>query len=486
MAKGNNPFHYEDINLEAISIGLVIVGIIAFLAVALVITLVTSGMLRKVVPTNEVHIVQSKKATTPYGRGREKGAVYYNWPSFLPFIGVQVTRLPESNFDVSLDRYVAYDQGRLPFLVDIKGFFRIKNPEVAAQRVANFDELNLQLVDILKGAVRKVLATNHLEEILQDRAKLGQEFTQEVADGLLEWGVEPVKTIEFMNITDADGYEVIANIMAKEVSRIDRESRVEVASNDREAELREIDARRDIEMQRQDAEQQVGIRTAEKDKQVGIANELSNQEVLLQNKETTSRQMEVRQVEEVRAAEIAKSVAVVKADQDRQVQVVNANADKERTVINADAKKAELETIAQGNLTQAELNAKGIQATGAAEAEARKLMELAPVQAQITLAQEIGENKSYQEYLLGDRTIQANEAIGIENAKALARADIKVIANTGDASAGIASIGQLLSPQGGTQLGGMLEAIRNTPEGKKILDKITGGETAPGRVQLNG
>lgn len=467
---------------------MLIIGLVAvalFTVVALV--LLTSVALRKVVPTNMVHIVQSKKATVPYGRGKPAGAVYYNWPSFLPFIGVRVSQLPESNFDVSLDRYVAYDQDRLPFLVDIKGFFRVKDSEIAAQRVSSFDELNHQLVDILKGSVRKVLATNHLEEILQDRAKLGNEFTLEVTEDLEQWGVEPVKTIEFMNITDADGYEVISNIMDKSISRINRESRVEVATNDREAELREIDANRDIELQRQEAAQQVGIRTAEKEKLVGISKELSQQEVLSQTKVTTERNMDVQKVKDVKTAEIAKEVAVVQADQDKQVTIVKANASKEQTVINANAKKAETETIAQGNLTQAELNAKGIAATGAAEAEARKLMELAPVQAQITLAQEIGENKSYQEYLLGDRQILANENIGVENAKALAKADIKVIANTGDAASGLSSIGQLFSPQGGTQLGGMLEAIRNSPEGAKILAKITGEEPKPDtRVQLNG
>lgn len=441
-------------------------------------SLIASFLLRKVVPTNMVHIVQSKKATVPYGRGKEAGAVYYAWPSFLPFIGVRVSQLPESNFDVTLDRYVAYDKGRLPFLVDIKGFFRIKDSEIAAQRVSSFEELNAQLVDILRGSVRKVLATNNLEEILQDRAKLGQEFTQEVTEDLEQWGVEPVKTIEFMNITDADSYEVIANIMAKEVSRIDRESRVEVAANDREAELREIDANRDIELQRQEAEQQVGIRRAEKEKQVGMSNEQSKQEILVQAKTTTERNMEVQMVQEVQSAEIAKNVAIVKANQDRDVQVVNAEAAKQQTVISADATKTQTETIAKGNLTQAEFSAKGIQAIGGAEAEARRLMELAPVNAQITLAQEIGDNEGYQKYLTDIRTIESNQAIGVANAQALTKADIKVIANTGDVTQGVSSIGQLFSAAGGTNLSAMVEAIAQSPEGSKILAKLTGSPAA--------
>jgi hypothetical protein len=46
-------------------------------------------------------------------------------------------------------------------------------------------------------------------------------------------------------------------------------------------------------------------------------------------------------------------------------------------------------------------------------------MELAPVQAQIALAQEIGDNKGYQEYLVTIRQVEAGERIGIEQAHAL-------------------------------------------------------------------
>lgn len=445
-----------------------LVGIILFSLLFWIISL------RRVVPTNMVHIVQSRKTSRPYGRGKEAGNVYYEWPSWIPFIGITVTEFPESIFDVSLTDYDAYDSGRLPFMVDVKAFFRVEEAEVAAQRVASFVELRNQLQDVLRGSVRRILATNELEQIMQDRAKLGDEFTNEVNSQLAEWGVTSVKTIEFLDIRDAKGSSVINEIMAKEKSRIEMESRIIVAENLRAAQEREIEAARQVELQKQDAEQQVGIRTAEKERSVGVADEAAKQDILVAAKTTTERNMEVKRVEEVQGAEIARQVAVVKANQDKEVQVVAANAAKEQTVISANAKKAETETIAQGNLTAAKFNAEGIQATGAAEAEAKKLMELAPVQAQITLAQEIGENKAYQEYLLGDRQIQANEAIGVAQAQALTKADIKVIANSGDAASGINSVGQLFSATGGTNLAAMVEAISQSEEGKAILNRLKG------------
>ena len=44
--------------------------------------------------------------------------------------------------------------------------------------------------------------------------------------------------------------------------------------------------------------------------------------------------------------------------------------------------------------------AEGIEAVGLADAEAEKAMQLAPVRAQIELAEEIGTNEGYMNYLL--------------------------------------------------------------------------------------
>lgn len=417
---------------------------------------------RRVVPTNMVHIVQSSKSTVSYGRGRDAGNTYYEIPSFIPFFGVTVTQFPESIFDISLKDYEAYDTGRLPFVVDIKAFFRIADSQIAAQRVANFGELQNQLMGVLQGAVRGILGNNRLENIMQDRSNLGEQFTKEVNDQLQEWGVTTAKMIEFMDIRDSNGSQVIQNMMAKEKSRIEKESRVTVADNIREAEMKEIEAKREIALTRTQAEQQVGIRQAEAEKEVGIAKEKSNQEVQTEAKITTERVMEVKKVEEVKAAEIAKEVAVVKAEQDKQVQVVNAEAEKEATV-----------RIATGKLDATKKDAEGIAAVGTAKAEAEKQMLLAPVNAQITLANEIGSNEGYQAYLIEVRKVEATEVVGKEMAAAMAKADLKVIANSGSVQNGVASLGDIFTPAGGTSIAGMLEALAQTDQGKALVEGVT-------------
>ena len=448
------------------------------IAAAAVLGIVALGLFlafiwRRVVPTNMVHIVQSSKKTVSYGRGREAGNTYYEVPSFIPVFGVTVTQFPESIFDISLRDYEAYDTGRLPFVVDIKAFFRIADSQIAAQRVANFPELQNQLMGVLQGAVRGILGNNKLENIMQDRSNLGEQFTKEVNDQLQEWGVTTAKMIEFMDIRDSSGSQVIQNMMAKEKSRIEKESRVTVADNIREAEMKEIEAKREIALTRTQAEQQVGIREAEAAKEVGIAKEKSNQEVQTEAKITTEKVMEVQKVQSVKQAEINKEVAIVKADEDKQVRVVNAEADKQATVIKAQAEKESTVQIADGNLIATKKSAEGIQAEGLAKAEAEKAILLAPVNAQLTLAKEIGENQNYQAYLIEVRRVEATEAVGKEMAQAMREADLKVIANSGSVQNGVASLGDIFTPTGGTSIAGMLEALSQTDTGKALIGGLT-------------
>ena len=434
-----------------------------------------------------VHIVQSKKSTTPYGRGKNAGNVYYEWPDKIPGIGVTVTQFPESNFDINLSNYEAYDSARLPFVVDVVAFFRVDNAEVAAQRIASFPELKQQLVAVLQGSVRRILATNPLEDIMQERSMLGKQFTEEVKEQIKEWGVIPVKTIEFMDLKDSKQADstVIANIMAKEQSRIEMQSRIIVAENSKNAQLKEIDAKRTVEVQKQDAEQLVGQRTAEKDREVGISEENSKQKVLEQSARTAELNMAVALINEVKQAEINKEVTLVDAAREKSRREIQAEADKNIAIIKATGEKTALITQAEGEKTstvtkaegkrdQAKLNAEGIRAEGEAAGDSEHAILMAPVNAQISLAKEIGSNEEYQTYLISVRQLEAAQQVGIEIARALQKADIKVISNAGDPQAGISKIGDLFSTTGGTNLTGMLSALAQTEEGQKVLSAVTG------------
>lgn len=407
-------------------------------------------LFRRVVATNEVHIVQSGRSTTSYGKDTGNGNTYYEWPSFIPVLGVTKITLPVSVFDLDLDAYEAYDVGRLPFVVDVKAFFRITDSNVAAQRVSSFQELQGQLQAVVQGAVRSILASSEIEVILQGRSEFGERFTQEVDNQLTEWGVQTVKNIELMDIRDSRDSKVIANIMEKKKSMIEMQSRSEVANNIRAAQIAEIEARRDVDMQTQQAKQAVGLRTVEAEREVQVQSQMALQTVKEQERITAERIMEVQKVNEVRTAEITRDVEVVKAEQDKQTTIL----------------------VAEGQLEAKRREAQGIQAEGEARADAEKAMQLAPVEAQIVLAKEIGENQGYQNYLVTIRQVEASETVGVQQARALEKADVKVISNTGNPVEGVTNVMELFTSKGGTSVGAMLEGIAQTENGKALLDKF--------------
>jgi len=439
-----------------------------FFYVLVVVVLVAGTFLvpiifRRVVEPNEVHIVQSRRKTIPYGKEQPGGNAYYEWPHWLPIIGVQSRVLPLSVFDIELKGYDAYDVGKVPFEVDVVAFFRIDNPNKAAERVENFEELTDQLRAILQGATRSILAKSDIEEIMKERSKYGDEFTKEVQKHIAEWGVSNVKSIELMDIRDsaAGSHTTIADIMNRKKSEVEKTSRVTVALNMKEAETAEIINKREVDIQAEQARQAVGERQAEADKQIGIANEKAQQEVKTQEKETTERTMAVLRVQTIRDAEIKKDAEIVKAEEQKQTTIIVADGDKQQTVIEA-----------TGLRDSEKLRAEAIHAVGSQEADVIRLKETAPVEAQIVLAQEIGENKGYQDYLVNIRGVEAGENVGMEQAKALQQADIRVIANSDKPGNGVTKAMDLFSAKGGTEFAAMAEAFAQTPVGESILKKF--------------
>lgn len=452
--------------------------------------------LRRIVPTNVVHIVQRGNQTVSYGT-KKSSNVYYEWPGWLPKLGVTVRVLPVSNFDIELKRYEAYDRDRVPFVVDVKAFFHISDTNVAAEKVESFEELKGQLENVVQGAVRSILAKSKLEEIMEERSIFGKQFTEAVNADLKNWGVEAIKSIELMDVRDADGSQVIHQIMAKRMSAIDMESRTEVAKNNKMAKQAELEAKKEIDVTAAQTEkiageaqaqsqQAIGIAKAEAMKKTGIAEQESVSDIAKAERSTAEQQMEVVKINQIKQAEIDRERAIIAAEQEKQKMEIQAQADKFRVETEAaailEAKRKEAEAVKTVGTAEAEV----IMAKGVSEAESRKAMELAGVTAQTTLAKEIGENKPYQEYLIKIKEVEVSQVIGVAQyesiAKALAAADLKLLVNSGDVHSGIGKLTDLFTSKGASQLNGLIEGLKQTDEGKNLmsmLNSITGGKTEP-------
>lgn len=442
--------------------------------------------LRRIVPTNVVHIVQRGDKTVSYGVGKGSN-VYYEFPKWLPKIGVMVRVLPVSNFDIDLVKYSAYDKDRVPFVVDVKAFFHIADTNKAAEKVESFDELRKQLENVVQGAVRSILAKSKLEEIMEERSIFGDKFTESVKTDLSNWGVEPIKNIELMDVRDTDGSHVIHQIMAKRMSAIDMESRTEVAKNTKMAEQAELTARQEVDVTKAETEriageaqavslQAIGIAKAEATKKAGIAEQESISDIAQAERATAAQQMEVVKVNEIKQAEINKEKAIIAAEESKRRIEIQAEADKFKVETEAAAALEAQKKNAEGVKTLGQAEADIIKAKGISEAESKKAMELAGVTAQTTLAKEIGENKSYQEYLIKIREVEVTQVVGVAQyesmAKGMAGADLKLLVNSGDVHSGIGKLSDIFTAKGGSQINGLLESLKQTEEGKSLLGML--------------
>jgi flotillin len=439
--------------------------------------------LRRIVPTNVVHIVQRGNQTVSYGT-KKSSNVYYEWPGWLPKLGVTVRVLPVSNFDIELRRYEAYDKDRVPFVVDVKAFFHIADTNVAAEKVESFEELKGQLENVVQGAVRSILAKSKLEEIMEERSVFGKQFTEAVNADLKNWGVEAIKSIELMDVRDADGSQVIHQIMAKRMSAIDMESRTEVAKNTKLAQQAELMARQEVDVTKAETEriageaqaqsqQAIGIAKAEAAKKAGIAEQQSISDIAQAERATAEQQMEVVKVNQVKQAEIDKEKEIIQAEMIKRKIEIKAEADKFAVETEAVAKLEAQKKEALGVQAVGEAEAKIIAAKGMSEAEAEKARQLASVIAQTELAKEIGENQGYQDYLIRVKTVEKEQVVEVAQAesmaKALASADLKILANSGDVQSGMNKFSDILSAKGGSQINGLLESLKQTEEGAALL-----------------
>ena len=514
-----------------LNIGDMLLPVIAIAAggIILLILIIKILSLRRIVPADMVHVVQTSKRTTSYGKNTANGNVYYQWPKWLPLLGVEVKILPVSNFDMPLNNYEAYDKDRVPFVVDVRTFFRISDTNQAAEKVASTEELRKHLEAVVQGAVRNIMAKAKLEDIMEERSVYGQQFTDEVKDQLKEWGVEAVKNIELMDIRDSKDSNVIENIMAKKKSEIEKDSRITVATNRKLATSAEIEAAREVEVKQAEKEKVVGEKSAEKEQMIGIANEKAKQQIAQEAEETAIKELAVEKVKQVTNASIkqeketidaetVKKTTIIKADQDKEKMKIDAEAQKEKMKIDADAVKYQVEIKAEAEKNAMEIDAnavkyqietraeadknakekeavaiktlkeaeaQGIKAVGTANADAEKQMQLARVTAEITLAEKIGNNEGYQGYLVNLEVVKQQANVSIEQAKYSAdvgkaqamnlnKADIKIITNTSDGNVGggVSKVMELFSPKGGTALSGMLEAFAQTDAGKSFLTKF--------------
>lgn len=448
------------------------------LAVLIWLWLIISATFRVVVDTNHVHIVQGKNKTVAYwgkmpdGHTLPDGNTYYNWSSWIPFIGITRTILPMSIFDITLENYQAYDSGRVPFGIDVKAFFRISDPVLASQRIQNFDALIQQLEDVLRSSIRSILAWADIEEILGWRSQFSQAFTDAVRPQLeKDWGVEVVKNIEFMEIKDGSGSQVITNIQKKKESEILKDSKIAIAENNKTARLKEIEAEQISQLRQQESDEMVQKRDVERKKNVSIDTQIAQQLVNDEAAKTKQKEMEVLKVEQVKQEEINKEKEIIFAEKEAKKQVIAAQANFEQAEKDANATVVQAEASANAVRVQAQAEADRVQKIWQAEGWAISAREVAEIAGKVELMEKMKANPEYAVYLQTIEAILANKEVGVAQAKALESADIKYLGTDWNANPA-EGMKWLFTPKGMANLGMSIEAFKETACVDNIMDLV--------------
>lgn len=449
-------------------IALIVMGIISIYIVT---------QLRKVVATNEVHIVQRGRKSVPYGKWLQWWNVYLAWASWVPVFWIAVQKLPLSIFSLQLNWYKAYDTGKVPFQVDITAFFEIKDPVLAAEKIFTIAELKDQLNETVKWVVRKILASRDVVDIMESRSDIKEEFYKEVYSAVKAWWVD-LKNVEFMDIKDADWSQVITNIMMKKRSLIESQSEIEVAENQKTAiiekenkhaearakaaqakswaDIIESDAMREAELKRIENDKLTQNKDIEKERVLSIQKEVAKQNFYESEKETKVKKLAVKQVEDEKTAEIAKSIEIIRAEEQKQKLIIEAEWDKVQVELKAEADKTQVELDAEAQKTRIEsiwiAKAKELDYLGTAQAKNKTQMAEA---LNMFSAGSIA-------FMVKQLEVELAEIVDLEKAKALWKADVKVISTWANGWEWVKSFMDLFSANGWTNIGAMVEAAKNT------------------------
>lgn len=433
--------------------------------------------LRKVVPTNEVHIVQRKSESTAHWRWYEWWNVYLHWPSWVPSKWVSVTQLPLSVFNIKLADYKWYDIWKVPFLVDVTAFFTINDPITAAQKISTFEELEEQLTETLKWAVRKILAQNDILKIMESRWEMWQVFYDEVLTQVKQWWID-LKNIEFMDIRDLSDTHVIENIMKKKKATIEANARKEVAEQNKFAEIAEDNSRREAELNRIQNAQETRLREIEaekmtenqnidKERLLSLQQQEAQQNILESQRTTKEKELSVRQLEQERMAEIEKQTHIIWTQEDKEKKIISAEADKRVMELNAEAEKQQKIIAAEADKQSVEMKAQAdkfrIESEWLAEAKRIDYMWTAQAKNKMEMAKALNSfSPEALAYMIKELEVQLSEKVDTEKAKALSTADIKVISTWANWWEWLNNFMELFSTKWWANIWWMIQSIKDT------------------------
>lgn len=373
---------------------LIILGVIALIFVVL-------ASLYTIVPADYAHVVVQKGRTRIFSPTTGGKAAYYRIPSwfFLFGLGMQIHRIPLKQLSLNVPKFLTFDKDRARFTCDIVAYVTVNDPLVAARRFSgNVDYLKEEVSKQVQAITRDATTKSAIREIINDRESLIAQINAPLQKVLATWGLElqDIELIDFQDPVGEDASHVIADISSIIEEQINSEARQKNAEQKKTARMKEAESEEIAKQREITRDELVAMREQDKIKKVAE-----------QQKIAKEAELEVTKVQQVKTAEIQKAKMIVEANQAKEVEGIN----KEQKLL-----------AGQGDRLAAEERAKGdaapIREKGYAEAEAKEKLQAALNKFQDAAIRA----------LVAEKIVAMQQAVGIETAKALSQADVRVFA----------------------------------------------------------
>ncbi len=376
--------------------------------------------LRQIVDIKFADVVVRKTGTSIYSAdeqipNREATAVYYNIPSWIPYYGCIVKRMPLEIIQIPIKNYETFAKSNARFIIDVSVYCRIVSVSTAAQKFpgTSIEDFKKGMTSIIISAVRKTTANYAIEDIISKRKEISDEIYEEVKEDFVRWGVE-LTNVAVENIADSETSSAISDISAKKEAEINSLSRQEIAIKSKQAEIVEAENRELAEKRKIQANEQIAIREQEKEKTVASMTQ-----------EAITKKLEVERTEKVTRAEIDAQASIRTADGIKQSSIIKSDGEKQSSILRADGEKQAIVLKAEGSKESLRLEGDGKasqeKAVGTAQADVIRAKKLAEAEGYMRLAEA---QKAQQEGAERIRLIEKDEKIGIKFAEALAAAKI--------------------------------------------------------------
>ncbi|WP_438616714.1 SPFH domain-containing protein [Microbacterium karelineae] len=347
--------------------------------------------------------------------------------------------------------------------VDVTGVALVKvgsdNESIAraAERFVSQDKaIEVFTTEQLEGALRGVVATLSVEQLMRDRQELSDQIATLIKSDLEEQGLV-LDSFQIQGITDENGY--VHALGAEEVSKVKRQAEIARIDAERQIKAREISTSEEtlVEQTAYDKNQaaaaaDVGEARAEAEQAEALARARAEQGVLMQQADNRQAQLDAdvkrvadaaqyeeqkkadaRAYSRIKDAEAAADVQRREADINEYERQKKADADAYAQIkaAEADAQKAEREAEAIRVQAQAEADAE--RARAQAEADAIRLAGEARASAIEAEAEALKKN---QEAVLAQRSLDVLVPMMTEFAKGYANVgNVTVLSGSGEGGA---------------------------------------------------